>query len=96
MNNATHKIFTIRDRITGTHETLIMAVNTAMAIRSNFKFVKQDPNFKDLELWEVGEMNNKTGKVEGHDPVMRSWKEYEFAENQSRKIEEKDFGKEAN
>lgn len=74
-------IFSVRDRVAMRHETLILAQNAPMAIRQNYKFIKQDPTYNDLELWELGEMDSETGIIKPLEPKQHSWDEYKFPEN---------------
>lgn len=84
------KLFWIKDSVAMRFTDVLTATTQGMAIRQTVPFIKNRPEFKDLELYEVGECDENTGKITAYDtPIQVDWNNYTFnkpnGENETKK-----------
>lgn len=55
-------IISIRDNVAEIYNALVLVNSEAEAVRS-FYALKEEPNYKDMTLWKMGEYDIHTGEI---------------------------------
>lgn len=87
------RIYTLKDNVAGEFTDIFMYPNNGVCIRNIYPVIRRRPEFKDLNLYTLGNFDNKTGKIDWELPTQVDWEEYKFAETKSEKQTEEEAQK---
>lgn len=87
------KIYILKDRVEMLYNDIMTGITDGAIIRQIMPWLEKRADFRDLELYKIGELDRQTGAIKPYEaPIQVSWDSYKFPET---KAETKDIAKEA-
>lgn len=77
-------IYSIKDRVDMRYTDIMKGVTDGGMVRSIYQWLSKRPDFKDLDLYKIGEIDTETGLITPMQaPIQVSWESYKFPETKA-------------